>query len=213
MGKSELSKISPFQLVILFMIAELAAIPIATNTIPALHGIVAIFALLFLQVIISQLSIKNEWFKNFINGKPSILIENGQINVNELKKLRISLNDLLEQLRLGSSPSIADVDYAVLESNGGLSIIPKSGKKPLTTGELGLDPPVTTMPLVAISDGVLYRDNLKRLGVKEQELQNQVRAAGLSDYKDVFLGFYDENRKLHIYSYDPATSAASEVTL
>ena len=128
MGKSELSKMSPFQLVVIFMIAELAAIPIESSTASLINGVIAIFTLLFLQVLISLISIKSETVKNFLNGKPSILIEKGEINEQELKNPRISINDLMEQLRIGNAPSLSDVEYAVMESNGELSIIPKADK-------------------------------------------------------------------------------------
>jgi len=211
MGKSELSKLSPFQLIILFMIAELAAIPIATNTIPIINGVVAIFVLLVLQVLISYCSIKSEKFKNFVNGKPSVLIEKGEINESELKKLRISLNDLLEQLRLGNSPSIADVDYAILEANGDLSIIPKPDKRPLTASDMGINKPDEIMPLVVISDGVLYRHNLTKIGINENELKSQMLLVGAASYKDVFLAFYDEKKNPHIYIVNPNTKKAPEV--
>ena len=84
MGKSELSKMSPFQLVVIFMIAELASIPIESPDVSIIKGMAAIFTLLFLQVFISYISIKSEGFKNFVNGKPSVLIENGKINYREL---------------------------------------------------------------------------------------------------------------------------------
>ena len=84
MGKSELSKMSPFQMVVIFMIAELAAIPIESPTVSFISGVIAIFTLLFLQVLISYISIKSEKFKNFINGRPSVIIENGQINQEEM---------------------------------------------------------------------------------------------------------------------------------
>ena len=138
MGKSELSKMSPFQMVVIFMIAELAAIPIESPTVSFISGVIAIFTLLFLQVLISYISIKSEKFKNFINGRPSVIIENGQINQEEMRRLRISINDLMEQLRLGNTPNVADVNYAVLESNGSLSIVPKPDKKTVTLKDMGL---------------------------------------------------------------------------
>ena len=199
MGKSELSKMSPFQLVVIFMIAELASIPIESPDVSVIKGMAAIFTLLFLQVLISFLSIKSEGFKNFISGKPSILIDRGRINFRELKSLRISVNDLMEQLRLGNSPSIADVDYAVMESNGDLSIIPKADKQPATVGDLGLAPRQNEMPLVIISDGCLYRANLTQCGCDENDLQSRLLSLGISSFHDVFLAFCDEKSTLHVY--------------
>ena len=126
MGKGELSKMSPFQLIVVFMIAELASIPIESPDVSLITGITAIFTLLFIQVLISYLSLKSERIKNFFSSRPSVLINKGEINHKELSKLRITINDLMEQLRLGNAPSLSEVEYAIMESNGDLSIILKS---------------------------------------------------------------------------------------
>lgn len=212
MGKSELSKMSPFQLVVIFMIAELAAIPIESPSASLINGAVGIFALMFLQVLISMISIKSETFKNFINGRPSVLIEKGEINQKELKALRISLNDLMEQLRIGNAPSLSEVEYAVMESNGELSIIPKADKKPLTPGDMSLAKEPESMPLVLVSDGVLYRQNLLSLGWDEAYLKTQMTAVKLTSYKEIFFAFCDEQKKLHIYVSTADKSKAKEVT-
>ena len=96
MGKAELSKMSPFQMIVSFMIAELAAMPIESPDISMISGVTAIFTLLFLQVLISLLSIKSERLKNLFSGSPSILIEKGKINKKEMKRLRLTISDLLE---------------------------------------------------------------------------------------------------------------------
>lgn len=212
MGKSELSKMSPFQLVVIFMIAELAAIPIESPAASLINGAVGIFALMFLQVLISIVSIKSERFKNFINGKPSVLIEKGEINEKELKALRISLNDLMEQLRIGNAPSLSQVEYAVMESNGELSIIPKAEEKPLTAKDMSLAKPQETMPLILVSDGVLYKQNLLSLGWDEAYLKGQMAGVNLTSYKEIFFAFCDEQKKLHIYVSTPDHKKAKEVT-
>ncbi len=213
MGKSELSKMSPFQLVVIFMIAELAAIPIESSKASLISGVIGIFTLTFLQVLISTISIKSERFKNFINGRPSILIENGEINEKELKNLRITLNDLMEQLRLGNAPSLSEVEFAVMESNGDLSIIPKASKKPLTAEDLSIQKEEETMPLILISDGILYRQNLLSLGWDESYLKGQLAAVNIHSYKDVFFAFNDEKKNLHIYVSSPDKRKAKEVSL
>lgn len=213
MGKSELSKMSPFQLVVIFMIAELASIPIESSEASLIKGAVGIFTLTFLQVLISMVSIKSEKFKNFINGKPSILIEKGAINEKELKKLRISLNDLLEQLRIENAPALSDVEYAVMESNGELSVIQKSDKKPLTASDMGITKEPESMPLILIADGVLYRQNLLSLGWDEAFLKEQMAAVSLTSYQEIFFAFSDEKKQLHIYVSSPDKKKAQEVTV
>lgn len=199
MGKAELSKMDPFEMVVLFMIAELAAIPIESLDIPLLNGAAAILTLLFLEVSLSYLSIKSPKINKLLNGKPSIIIDRGNINEKELKNQRISIDDLMQQLRLKNYPSLADVDYAILEANGDLSIIPKPEKAPLTRDDMGFETSSTIMPMVLISDGELYQNSLKLLGKEESYLKKELLKAKLTDYSQVFLCFYDENRQLHVY--------------
>lgn len=199
MGKSELAKLSPFQLVVLFMLAELASMPIEDTNLSLINGTTAIFALLFLQVSISYLSLKSEKFKNFITGKPSILIEDGAINELELKKLRININDLTEQLRIKNAPSLSDVAYAIMESNGDLSVILKPDKKPLTPCDIGIVKPKEIMPLILICDGYLYNKNLLRLGWDEEYFKSLLIPMNISSYKAVLMAFCDEQKQLHVY--------------
>lgn len=183
MGKSELSKMSPFQLTVVFMIAELAAIPLDSIDASLFNGLIAIFMLTFLQILISFLSTKIEWFKNFVSGRPSIIIEKGRLNVKEITKQRISLTDLMEQLRIKSCSSISDIDYAIIETNGELSIITKGQE----------------YCVIIISDGNLYDKNLRFSGLDYQTFETKLRKAGITSLKDVFLALCDHNKTLHIY--------------
>ena len=214
MGKSELSKMSPFQLVIVFMIAELAAMPIDDPSTSLINGVMAIFTLMLLQVLISFLSIKSEKFKNLVSGKPSILIEKGKLNIKELKKLRITSTDLLEQLRLANCPSLSDVEYAIMEANGQLTVIPKAEQKPLTPKDMGLTVNDGLLPMVVVSDGTVYNKNLLAAVVPEELFRQKLRDSGISSYNDIFLAFYDENKAFHVYLYsDNAVPFASEVKI
>lgn len=199
MGKSELSKMSPFQLVIVFMIAELAAIPIDDPEISLVNGVVAISTLMFLQVLFSLLSMKWEGFKNLISGKPSILIEKGKLNIKELRRLRITTTDLMEQLRLVNCVSISDVQYAIMESNGQLTVIPKADIKPVTPRDMKLAVTEGVLPVILVTDGVVYHRNLLLSGFSEEDFQHQLADKGISSYKDIFLAFCDQNKNIHVY--------------
>ena len=202
MGKSELSKMSPFQLVIVFMIAELAAIPIDDPDVSLVNGVVAIFTLMFLQILCSLLSIKSEGFKNFISGRPAILVEKGKLNLKELKRLRITTTDLLEQLRLANCPSLADVQYAIMESNGQLSVIQKADARPVTPKDLHLAVSDGTLPVILIADGIVYQRNLTMSGLKEEDLQRRLSEKGISSYDAIFLAVCDDKKQIHIYMKD-----------
>lgn len=212
MGKAELSKMSPFQMVIVFMIAELATIPIESPDVSMITGVTAIFTLMFLQVLISLISLKSESFKNFFSGKPSVLIDKGEINQKELKKLRITINDLMEQLRLGSAASISEVEYAIMESNGDLSIIQKSDCKPVTAQDMEISKEREIMPVVLISDGVLYEKNITKSGWSGERLKDRLTALGIAHHEDVFLAFCDGASSLHVFMTDDKTHFAKEVT-
>ena len=199
MGKSELSKMSPFQLVIVFMIAELAAIPIDDPDVSLINGVIAIFTLMFLQILFSLLSIKSEGFKNFISGRPAILIEKGKLNLKELTRLRITTTDLLEQLRLANCPSICDVQYAIMESNGQLSVIQKADSHPVTPKDLHLAVTESDLPVILLSDGAVYQRNLAMSGIIEEDFQHRLSEKGIHSYDSIFLAFCDSRKQIHVY--------------
>lgn len=188
MGKSELSKMSPFQLTVIFMIAELAAIPLDSIDASLINGLMAIFMLTFLQITISYISTKSELFKNFVSGKPTLIIEKGKLNIEELRKQRISLTDLMEQLRIKGSPAIDSIEHAIIETNGELSVIEKS----------------EILSSIVISDGTLYEENLRFSGLDYQTFENKLRKAGITSVSQVFLALCDKDKTLHIYIEDKA---------
>lgn len=212
MGKAELSKMSPFQMVVVFMIAELATIPIESPEISLITGTTAIFTLMFIQILISLISLKNSRIKTFFSGKPSIIINKGKINYRELKSLRITLHDLTEQLRLGNASSISDVEYAIMEANGDLSIILKSGSKPITPNDISVAKPPETMPAIFISDGIIYEEKISSSGWTSEKLQSQLADLGFKDHTEVFLAFCDSSSSLHVYRHKKGNEYAEEVS-
>ncbi|MBR3785336.1 MAG: DUF421 domain-containing protein [Firmicutes bacterium] len=198
MGKAELSKVSTFQMVVLFMIAELAAMPIDSPSASIVNGIAAIFTLLFLEVLFSFLSVKSSKWKQLINGRPSVLIDDGKINVREMSRLRISLDDLLEQLRIENCPALTDAAYAVMEPNGELSVIKKT--------------PPDVLPVTIISDGVLCDANMDHIGMSRTDLSAMLKDRGIEAIEDVFLAFYDTSRQFHVFTRPKKTEVfAKEV--
>ena len=191
MGKSELTKMSPFQLTVVFMIAELAAIPLDSIDASLVNGLIAISMLTFLQILISYLSTKIEWFKTFVSGRPSIIIEKGKLNIKEIRKQRITLTDLMEQLRIKNCSSISDIAYAKIETNGELSLITKDQQ----------------FGAIIVSDGKLYEENLRFSGLDYQNFENKLRKAGITSIKDVLLALCDNDKTLHIYTEQNGTFA------
>ncbi len=199
MGKAELAEMEPFQLVVILMIAELAALPMENTDVSLMNGIVALSALLFIQVLISFISLKSERARLLFCGKPSILINRGNIVEKEMKKLRININDLLEALRSNNVSSLDDVDYAILETNGDLNVIPKGGARPLTPRDFQIPSTIQHMTLPVIVDGVVYKDSLKELNLSEDWLKKQLKQNSIGSYKDILFCYMDENDSLHIH--------------
>ena len=198
MGKHQIGQLQPFELVITIMISELAAVPMQDTDIPLLNGIIPILTLLLIQISLSLLSLKSNTARKIICGGPSILIENGHIVQNELTRLRYSLNDLLEQLRIKNFPNIADVEYAILETSGKLSIIPKSQKRPVNPEDLNLNIPYEGLSTALIIDGSLEQKNLQRLNLSEDWLRNELQKFQLTQWNEVFLASLDSSGRLFL---------------
>lgn len=196
MGKRQIGQLQPFELVIALMVAELAATPMQDTEIPLLHGIIPIITLLVLQVLISALQLKSEAARIVFCGKPSILIEHGKININELKNNRLNLNDLLEELRLKEYYNLEDIEYAILETGGQISIIPKSDIVPATRKDLKILPVEDKLPVTLILDGKINNNNLKFINKDESWLNGQLKKKNILSPDQVFLALFDSKGKI-----------------
>lgn len=198
MGKRQIGELQPFELVLAIMIAELATVPMEDKEIPLINGIIPILTLLLLQVFISFISLRSDRLRGVISGTPSILIENGKIIEDELKKLRYNLTDLLEQLRLKNFPNIADVEYAILETSGELSIIPKSQKRPVTPEDLKVHTFYEGLALPLIMDGHIKLNNLQKFNLDIKWLNAELSKFGINSSTEVLLASLDTKGDLYI---------------
>jgi len=199
MGKRQIGEMQPSELVVAIMISDLASVPMQSIDIPLIMGIVPVFTLIVAEVLMSYLSLKSKTARRIITGEPSVVIYDGHINEEELRRQRFNLNDLLEQMRIGGYPDPADVEVAVLETNGQLSIIPKYDARTVTVGDLGLkNVKKEILPFMIISDGVLNRNELKRSGKNEKWLKRELRKKKIENYKEVFVASLDFNDGLFI---------------
>ena len=164
----------PFELVISIMIADLAAVPMADTGIPITNGIIPILGLLFVDLIISIINLKSIWGRKIICGKPSILIYRGRIDEKKMKKEKIAINELQERLREKDIFSIGDVEYAILETSGELSVIPKPGKRNLIPEDFKINPEYEGLPYDLVIDGKVMYDNLKAIGKDYNWLLSEV---------------------------------------
>lgn len=202
MGKRELGHLSPFDLVVSIMIAELAALPIENTDKPLLEGVIPLVVLLLLEVLLSYAALKSEAVRGIVNGKPSMVIMKGKIVEREMRKLRYNLNDLLVGLRSQGIVDVADVDYAILEPSGTLSVIPIVDKKPITPADLKLELPREELPLVLITDGSIHWASVKRGGYDEGSFRTLLRSQGIHSEQAVIFAYLDGRGNLQVQRKD-----------
>lgn len=175
MGKREIGQLQPFELAISIMIADLASVPMSELGIPLTNGIVPILALLVMYMIISILNMKSVNFRKIMSGKPAILIYRGRIDEKALKRESITINELQERLRVDNIFNLGDVEYAILETNGELTVIQKPEKRALTPQDLNIDPDYEGIPYDLVVEGKIMHENLKTIGKDEIWLQKQLK--------------------------------------
>ena len=174
MGKREISQMQPFELVIAIMIADLASVPMSDTGIPIFNGIIPILALLLFQLIISIINLRSIKLRQIICGKPQILVYRGKIDEKALKKEKITINELQERLRQNNIFTLGDVEYAILETSGEISVIQKPEKRNTIPEDFNITPEYEGIPYDLRIDGRIMYDNLKKIGKDEIWLKKQV---------------------------------------
>ena len=163
MGKREIGQLQPFELAISIMIADLATLPMADTGIPITNGIIPILGLLIMHLLISFMNLKSIKLRTIICGKPSILIYRGRINEKNLRKERFTINELEERLRGESIFNIGDVEYAILETSGQITVLPKPNKRGVIPEDFNLNPEYEGICYDLVIDGVVMNNNLRIL--------------------------------------------------
>lgn len=174
MGKREIGQLQPFELAIAIMIADLASIPMSEVGIPIINGIIPILSLLVMHLIISFINLKSIKMRQLICGKPSILIYRGKINEKVLIKERFTINELQERLRANNINNLADVEYAILETSGQVSIIQKPNKRTTIPEDFNIMPEYEGISYDLVVDGKIMNDNLKILNKTYEWLKKEV---------------------------------------
>ena len=174
MGKREIGQLQPFELVVAIMIADLASIPMSDVGIPITNGFIPILALLLMHILISILNMKSIKIREILCGKPRILIYRGKIDEKALKKERFTLNELQERLRGVNIINIGDVEYAILETSGQITVIQKPDKRTTTPKDFDMMPEYEGLPYDLVIDGKIMYNNLKTLGKDYNWLKKEV---------------------------------------
>lgn len=189
MGKREIGQLQPFELAISIMIADLATIPMSELGIPITNGIIPILGLLLMHLLISVLNMKSIKFRQIICGKPNILIYRGKIDEKALKKERFTINELEERLRGANIMNLGDVEYAILETSGQITVIPKPNKRTTIPEDFNIEPEYEGIPYDLVIDGEIMRKNLLKIGKDEIWLKKQLEKFNIKSEEALVVTF------------------------
>lgn len=198
MGKRQLGQMQPFELVLTLIIADLATIPMAEVSVPVLHGIVPLLTLVILHFVLTLITRSSQGFSKFISGKPVIIINPKGIDYEAMKKLSLSTDDIFAALRECGYFNISQVQYAIMETNGKVSVMPKTQFAPATTGDLNLDIQESFIPIILISEGKILKENIMLAKLSEEEVKKMVQENSNGTVKDCLLMTIDQNGQGYI---------------
>lgn len=198
MGKRQLGELQPSELVVAIMISDLASVPMQSKSIPLLDGIIPIFSLVLVELIFSLAVLKSDKIRLLITGRPTIIIKNGEFIRERLKELRLSIDDIVEQARIAGYPDITQIETALIETNGQMSIIPKESVRPVSCGDLNKNPSQTRVPYTVIADGKLRKDNLSYAGVTKDWIEKKLSENNIKNIKDVFFMSVNDRKDIFV---------------
>lgn len=203
MGKRQIGDMQPFELVVTLIIADLACIPMSDASIPIMFGIVPLFSIVVLHHFFTFLNRKSIFFRKTINGRPIIVVDKDGINYKNLKLLNMTINDLTEGLRSLQCFDLSDVAFAIVETNGKISVLLKSSVQPASKEDMKLSPQKAVLSAILVNDGKIIKENLKTFNLEESFIKsfaNKQKTKNISDILIFTLNelgevFYQEKNK------------------
>lgn len=202
MGKRQLGQMQPFELVLTLIIADLATIPMAEVSMPVLHGIVPLLTLVVLHFVLTFFCKISNRFSSFLSGKPVIVINPDGIDYKALRNLSISVDDVFEAIRGCGYFRIEEIQYAIMETNGKMSVLPKSQFAPVTVQDLKLDVDKSAIPVNIINEGKIIKTNLPIAKIDECDVKEILQKANIRRVKDVLILTLDKNGGIYIQKFN-----------
>lgn len=199
MGNKEMSQLTMFDYIIGITIGSIAAEMATSLESDFFQPLVAMIIYAFVSILISIFSYKSLKFRRFVSGPSLVLLDNGKIYMNNLKKAKIDINEFLMQVRINGFFNLNDIQTAVLEINGKISFLPKEDKRPATPSDLNITPSPERVCVNIILDGIILKENLYYTGNDELWLQKQLVSQNITDISNVLLAFCDCKNNLSVY--------------
>lgn len=192
MGKRQLGQLQPAELVVVLVISEMASLAMQSNTTPLAYSLIPIAVITLLQLLVSLANLKSEGLRLLICGRPTVLVARGRFCAQEMARLRLNLSDLQELCRNQGYFDLSAIDYAIMETNGRLSILPRTKKRPLQVEDMLADPPDEQLSRLLVKDGRVNRRELRDSGYDESWLSRQLQQRGIDRPALAFVAGLDE---------------------
>ena len=192
MGKRQIGELEASELVVTIIISDIAAMPITNIEVPLISNVIAILVLMFLEILVSLFAFKNPYFRGFIYGRPSTFYKDGKLCQEEMFKQRFNVADVMEEIRGKGICNLSDVEYIIMETNGKVSVIPKSEKDYLTPEQMKLSTEPVKMSYIIVDNGVAIKSCMKKLGLNNEWLNKHLNNHGLKSAKEVFYMSFEE---------------------
>ena len=201
MGKRQIGELEISDLVTTFLLSEIASLPITDTNIPVAFALIPMVILLTFEVCSSWALSRFPRFKSFFSARPAMLISNGKIDRKEMLSARLSLDELIGELRQNGISDISEVRYAILEQNGKITVIPHAKDKPVSASQMNIEVCDRGIDRIVISDGSVNTHNLKALGISKEEIEAILISKKLKK-KDVYLMLIDDKKNVKIFGKD-----------
>ncbi|MBR6778977.1 MAG: DUF421 domain-containing protein [Clostridia bacterium] len=197
MGKRQIGEMQPYEVVITLIIADLATLPMSDTNIPLLNGILPLAILVIIHYFITLLTRKNIKIRQLMSGKPVVVIGPEGIVYKALKDLNMNLDDIMEMIRQAGYYAFDQIHYAIIETNGKMSIIPKSSNAPATAEDVNANNPEVQLPHIVVSDGKLIKQQLKNLKLDNKKFNKILNYLKINTIKDLIILSIDKNGKIY----------------
>ncbi len=192
MGKRQIGELQPSELVITILVSNIATLPLEDLNIPLIMGILPILSLVCFEVIMSWLTLKSRKLRHIVSGSPKVIISDGVLDQQVMKNLRYSVDDIMTALRSNNVFDISSVQYAVVETNGSVSVYEKYSNKAVTNNDLQIEGKSENPPVIVISDGKIIPEGLSEIGLERKWATELLERKHLSE-KDIFLMLADKS--------------------
>ena len=188
----------PFELVIMLIIADLATIPMAETALPLIHGIIPILTLAVVHSILSYIVRKSLFVRKLVNGKPKIIISPNGVERSALKELNLNYSDLIEGIRTAGYFNLEEILYAIMQTNGTVTVLPRSAYTPLTANDIQLEKSPASLPVIIYSEGKILKENLEFAKIDANFINNEIKSAGFHSLNDIILITLNSQGKMYI---------------